>query len=223
VNDIKKMQFWKKFCGRFKVVESAVPLFELDSDGNVAQKVIGKKTVRSVLKRSNECDDLILKATSLLHQDWHSGAKQYDGMVYMMGRKQPDWFEPLYIGKTESAGRIEGKFSENLIGLEKNRAFFARWGDGYAYHIGNLSAWVLPGHADKHRKENYGGWAKCLFNETTATLRHPIHFWAMPWDSSEVGIWEDFGPTSLAFLENLLIGVAADISPDLLNKQGLSR
>ena len=39
-----------------------------------------------------------------------------------------------------------------------------------------------------------------------------------------VGIWEDFGPTRLTFLEYLLIGVASAVFPEtLLNREGQSR
>ena len=36
--------------------------------------------------------------------------------------------------------------SANLVGLDTNTRKFGRWGDGYAYHIGDLGAVVLPGH-----------------------------------------------------------------------------
>ena len=36
--------------------------------------------------------------------------------------------------------------SANLVGLDPNTRKFGRWGDGYAYHIGDLGAVVLPGH-----------------------------------------------------------------------------
>jgi hypothetical protein len=36
--------------------------------------------------------------------------------------------------------------SANLIHLATDSSKFGRWGDNYAYHIGDLSSVVLPGH-----------------------------------------------------------------------------
>ena len=42
--------------------------------------------------------------------------------------------------------------------------------------------------------------------------------------ANEYGIWRDFGPTRLTFLEYLLIGVAsATFVKDLLNEEGVNR
>ena len=57
----------------------------------------------------------------------------------------------------------------------------------------------------------------------TPKLRRPIYFWATAWDKSMTGVWEELGPTSLAFLEYLLIGVAGRVSPVLLNREGVGR
>jgi hypothetical protein len=50
-----------------------------------------------------------------------------------------------------------------------------------------------------------------------------VYFWAKAWDRSQVGVWEELGPTPLAFLEYLLIGVAGLVSPSLLNREGIAR
>jgi len=42
-------------------------------------------------------------------------------------------------------------------------------------------------------------------------------------DHDDTGIWEELGPTRLAFLEYLLIGVAGLMSPHLLNREGIGR
>ena len=57
----------------------------------------------------------------------------------------------------------------------------------------------------------------------TPKLHRPIYFWATAWDKSMAGVWEELGPTSLAFLEYLLIGVAGRVSPVLLNREGVGR
>ena len=56
-----------------------------------------------------------------------------------------------------------------------------------------------------------------------AKSRHQIYFWATAWGKSMTGVWEELGPTSLAFLEYLLIGVAGRVSPVLLNREGVGR
>lgn len=55
------------------------------------------------------------------------------------------------------------------------------------------------------------------------TLKCPVHFWAKAWNPAHTGIWEELGPTSLAFLEYMLIGVAGRVSPGLLNREGIGR
>jgi hypothetical protein len=139
-----------------------------------------------------------------------------------MGHRRSGSFVPLYIGKAESTGR-GGGLSVNITNLRTDRSKFARWGDNHAYHIGDLSACVLPGYDESKKVPKYRAWADCLFVEGTVMLREPVYFWATAWDRSQTGIWEEFGPTSLAFLEYLLIGVAGGISPSLLNREGLSR
>jgi len=216
-----KQALWEAFCARFCVLETCVPLFATDDDGNVRVRNIGR-VQKQILVRSAECEALILGVTDQLIPDWMSGAKRYDGMLYMMGWKKLGEFVPLYIGKTESTGR-GGGLSVNIVNLHREKSKFARWGDNYAYHVGDLSACVLSGHEECKKVPKYRAWADCLFVDGTAKLREPVYLWATAWDRSETGIWEEFGPTSLAFLEYLLIGVAGGISPSLLNREGISR
>ncbi len=54
--------------------------------------------------------------------------------------------------------------------------------------------------------------------------RFPIRFWCTAWSPDMTGIWTEFGPCPLAFMEYLLIGVAALLFPeDLLNEEGVNR
>ena len=216
-----KPALWETFCARFGILDTCVPLLAADGDGNVQARNISIAK-KEILVRSAECESLILETTDQLISDWTSGAKRFDGMLYMMGSKQRGKFVPPYIGKTESTGR-GGGLSVNIANLHTDKSKFARWGDNYAYHIGDLSACVLPGHADSKKVPKYRAWADCLFVDGSAKLREPVYLWATAWDRSQTGIWEEFGPTSLAFLEYLLIGVAGGISPRLLNREGVSR
>ena len=216
---------WNKFCQRFKVVEQSVPLFKADAEGVVAHRMLGR-TSRPVLMRSPEMEALILVETDKLVEDWESGRHRYDGLIYCMGERQGDQFIPLYIGKTETFGKGAGNLSANIKNLKTDKSKFARWGDNYAYHVGDLSACVLPGHADEKQTIKYQAWAEQLFVSVpalTPKLHRPIYFWAAAWDKSMTGVWEELGPTSLAFLEYLLIGVAGRVSPVLLNREGVGR
>ena len=216
-----KQAIWDKFCTRFSIAESCVPLFATDADGNVQTKTIGKDQ-RPILVRSDDCESMILSVTSLLVDDWENNAHQFDGMLYMMGWKQEGKFVPLYIGKTETFGKGDRNLSANIKNLHKDKSKFARWGDNYAYHIGDLSACVLASHAEEKKTQKYRSWADCLFTQG-AQLRQPVYFWAKAWKPAHIGIWEDYGATPLAFLEYMLIGVAGQISPNLLNLEGLAR
>lgn len=218
---------WKKFCDRFGIVDRCVPLFELDHQGAVRQQVIGKdKTARPVLLRSLDMESMILAEVDKLVDDWKSGTHHYDGLIYCIGWKKSKHFIPLYIGKAETFGKGDGNLSANLKNLKTDKSKFARWGHNYAYHIGDLSACALDGHPVSRRTEKYSAWAASLFEDApsvTPRLKQPVYFWATAWNHGHVSIWEELGPTSLAFLEYLLIGVAGRVSPDLLNREGIGR
>jgi hypothetical protein len=169
---------------------------------------------------------LVIGEADKLVGDWRGGTHRYDGLIYCMGWREERSFVPLYIGKAETFGKGDGNLSANLKNVSTDRSKFARWGDNYAYHIGDLSACVLPGHRPEKRVAKYESWASTLFEDVPSMkprLRRPVCFWAQAWDSSQVGIWEGFGPTRLAFLEYLLIGVASLVSPSLLNREGIAR
>jgi hypothetical protein len=216
-----RQSIWDKFCNRFRITEACVPLFATDEAGNVKNKPVGKNQ-RPILMRSNECEAMILSVTDKLVDDWMNKSNQFDGMLYMMGWKQAGRFVPLYIGKTETIGKGDHNLSANIKNLHKDKSKFARWGDNYAYHMGDLSACVLPGHAEDKKIQKYMVWAECLFMESSK-LKEPAYFWSIAWKPSDVGAWEEFGPTSLAFQEYLLIGIASQISSNLLNREGMSR
>jgi hypothetical protein len=225
--DTQAATIWRKFCNRFTINEKCVSLFDADDAGVVRQHMIGKpQTARPVLHRSLEMEAMILSEVDKLVDDWRSGSHRYDGLIYCIGWKQSRQFVPLYIGKAESLGKGDGNLSANLKSLKTDKSKFARWGDNYAYHFGDLSACALQGHAESRKTEKYKAWASTMFADiptSSPTLKQPVYFWAMAWNNSHVGIWEELGPTSLAFLEYLLIGVAGRVSPDLLNREGIGR
>lgn len=112
--------------------------------------------------------------------------------------------------------------SVNIKNLGQDTSKFARWGDNDAYHTGGLSAVFLPGHNPSKTIRKYSNWAKALFVDFLSLrpkLKQDVFFWATAWKKTSGGIWEDFGPTRLAFLEHLLIGVAGSVFPELLLKR----
>lgn len=220
-------KIWTEFCNRFEIVKECVPLFEARDSGQVKSRSVGREgNKRLVLARSREMDALIKAEVRKLVGDWESNRLRYDGLLYMMGRKLNGSFVPLYIGKAETLGKGDGNLSANLQRLDTDCSKFARWGDNYSYHIGDLSACVFPGHSQTKKSRKYESWAKSLFVEVPTVepvLTEPVYFWARAWDKSWIGVWPDLGPTRLAFLEYLLIGVASLVSPELLNREGLAR
>jgi hypothetical protein len=151
-----------------------------------------------------------------------------EGLLYMMHwREESGRIIPLYIGRAGKYGKGDGNISANLLGIESDTTKFARWGSGYAYHIGDLSAAACPGHGASKLVRKYHRWAKRLFLDApacTPTLRRPVYFWATTWSPEAYSIWPDFGSCFLSFQEYLLIGVAAQLFPDsLLNDEGVNR
>lgn len=231
---------WKNLCGKLHV-EDCVPLFAADADGNVRIQQIGKKPRRPVLQRSDEMERKVVGIARRLvddynnHKDNPEVEREFDGMLYMMGWKESDGtFLPLYVGKTETLGRNgDGRLSANLDGVNRggNKGNFARWGDNYEYHIGDLSSFVLPeGHkAHKKKQKKYEQWAKTLFEEKSILkqqpkLIRPTFFWGQAWRPTKTSLWEELGPTTLAVSEYLVIGVAGKISPKhFLNRDGVPR
>ena len=205
------------------MAESAVPLFD-ESDGRVKVRPVGRSQ-RPTLYRSPAMEALVRSEVDAIIED-HREHGNLDGLIYMMGTKRPDHFLPLYIGKAETLGRGDKNFSANLANLDRDTSKFARWGDGYAYHIGDLSACALLGHPPDKQTDKYRDWARALFLHVPTdrpVLSEQVWFWAKAWDQRWSGIWKELGPTRLAFLEYTLIGVASMISTSLLNREGRQR
>ena len=221
-------QIWNNFCDAQGIAASSVPLFASDRDGFVETKEIGKNAKRKVLVRHQAVEELILKETGIFVGDWSQKTREYDGLIYIMYRRGSDAsLEPLYIGQTETFGRGDRNLSANILNLRVRNDKFARWGDNYAYHIGDLSAAVLINHPVEKRNPKYSAWAATLFRSTPTDkpkLAFDIYFWAKAWKSTDVGVWPELSSTRLAFLEYLLIGVASTaFDGSLLNYEGKNR
>ena len=212
------------------IVEQSVPLFETKDGRQVYTREIGSSRKRNVLCRSREMEKIIIQASDELTCDWEAKNSKFDGIIYLMFCKRPNGGAlPLYIGKTEKYGKNQQNLSVNIKNLANDRNKFARWGDNYQYHIGDLSSVVL-GHSGAKKPEKYQRWANKLFVDFPVTgaqlpeLKNPIYFWCKNWQATDVGPWEAFGPTNLTFLEYLLIGVASSAYPnEVLNVEGQNR
>lgn len=215
------LNIFNQFVSNNRVIEDSVPLFATDANGFVKIKPVGRDQ-RPVLSRSPQMEELVINQVDLMLAD---GGVNLDGLIYMMFHKDGDQIIPLYIGKAETTGRAN-PISANVVNLRSDKHKFARWGDGYQYHIGDLSAVTLPGHNEKHATAKYLDWANTLFDTvptSTPRLKKPVYFWCKAWDRKGKGIWANLPETRLTFLEYLMIGIASDAFPDLLNREGHNR
>ena len=219
---MSKSKIWNDFCLKNKVFTNSVLLFEEDSES--VQTFRYGKNERLLLKRSEEMEALLSAQVKTLTEDYESASHNYEGIIYLMLWKKEEDIVPLYIGKSEKYGINNCDLSTNLT---DPRGKFSRWGYNYAYHIGDLSAVVCEGHSPDRGTPKYYNWADKLFTSYPSSnpkLKQSVWFWAKAWKAGSIGIWEDFGPTSLTFLKYLLIGVASDLFPnDLLNMEGVNR
>ena len=158
-------QAWDKFCERLNIYQSCVPLFCYSDDLIVETKTIGRSLVRTVLRRSYHMEKMVRSEADKLISDWENHNDTFDGLVYIMCLKESGRIRPLYIGKTETIGKGKRNLSANIHNLHRDTSKFARWVDNYAYHIGDLSAVVLPGHGEAKKNPKYVRWAKALFEE----------------------------------------------------------
>ena len=222
----QQLSLWNDFCVGHAVFKAMVPLFATN-DLKVKTKVIGRDKTRSILCRSPEMEALIRSECTKLVVDWKQKAFTYDGLIYMMLLEEAGNLIPLYIGKAETIGKGAGNLSANIKNIETDTSKFARWGDNYAYHIGDLSAVVIPGHDPKKANPKYKDWANRLFREFPTEepeLKSQVYFWCKAWSGKNTGPWVEFGPTRLTFLEYVLIGLASSAFGErLLNREGRNR
>jgi hypothetical protein len=218
-----KQALWNTFCAIHGIAATGVPLFAADTEGMV--EVFGHgQGGRPMLRRSAAMEELLAGTVERVLAAPHGDA---EGVLYLMHRLDvAGHVVPLYVGKAGRYGR-GGGVSVNLTSIRTNAGKFSRWGYGYAYHMGDLSAAVLPGHLPGKATPKYRRWAKSLFIEVPAAsprLRAPLRFWCTAWGPNSRNIWPEFGACSLSFAEYLLIGVASLLFPDdLLNDEGVNR
>lgn len=222
----QRKTLWNDFCHRQQIIDKSTHLFDTDDESFVRVRQVGKTSSRNILSRSESMEAQVISQTNILMEDIAHGNDQFDGLIYMMFIRQFNTVIPLYIGKTESKGR-SNPVSANIKDVDRVKDKFARWGDNYQYHIGDLSAAALPGHNARYATLKYQYWAERLFVSSPTDrpqLKQDIWFWCKAWNKNDAGIWPEFGATRLTFLEYLLIGVASSLFPEhLLNREGHNR
>jgi len=206
-------------------IDTNCTLFDVDENLNVNTILYGKN--KFVLKRSSSMEIQLITEVNKTIKDYNDKSLIYDGLIYMMYKKIDNNIVPLYIGKSEKFGKNKQNLSINIKDIEKNNGKFCRWGYNYAYHIGDLSAVVLNGHSESKITNKYTSWANSVFKETKTNhpqLKTNIYFWIKAWSNKDIGLWNEFGKTSLTFLEYQMIGVCSKLFPnDLLNFEGVNR
>lgn len=224
MNNIRLESIFNNFIKKHNI-NTNCKLFDTDVNFNVNTILYGKE--KYVLKRSKSMEKLIVQEVNKIIDDYNNKTLIYDGLIYMMYKKENSKIIPLYIGKSEKFGKKNKNLSINVKDIEKNNGKFCRWGYNYSYHIGDLSAVVLKGHQPSKVTNKYSAWANKLFtsiNTEYPQLKGDIYFWIKAWSNNDIGLWEDFGKTSLNFLEYQMIGTSNKLFPnDLLNFEGVNR
>jgi hypothetical protein len=185
------------------------------------------KNERLILTRSQEMENFLIQEVQKVLNDYENQEDNYEGLIYMMYFIKNNLVIPLYIGKSEKYGKQGNNLSRNIEKIQQNKSFFCRWGNNYAYHIGDLSAVVCPDHPENKKLKKYKKWANFLFEEYPSyspSLKQEVYFWIHAWETESVGIFPEFGSTPLTSLEYQLISVAASLFPQyLFNEEGVNR
>ena len=166
------------FFNIWKVSDESVELFDSNPSLEIKPELRGKKP-RYFVGRSEAMIAMISREVQKVTNDFKNKCDQYEGVLYMMHKMTADGdIIPLYIGKAEKLGKTEN-LSENIT---KGKGKLGRWGHGYAYHIGDLSA-VAYKHDKKHQTKKYKDWADLLFKNHPVihpeklVLKEKVFFW----------------------------------------------
>jgi hypothetical protein len=188
-----------------------VPLFDT-TDGLIVK--IKTKNDRTLLMRSTDMESAIINTV-----ENNIGNNEWEGLIYVMGKGVSSSFQPIYIGKAEKMG-VTNPISENIKNIRNNQHKFARWGDGIAYHIGDLSHAIYNFQAYKKPSKKYIQWADSLFESIDPLkLKEPIYFYIAPWFTGDKGL-SGFS-CSLPSVEKEMIAIASLQYVDtLLNVDG---
>lgn len=144
--------------------------------------------------------------------------KEWEGFVYIM-HFDKDIPIPLYIGKAEKKG-VTQEISFNINNIRKNKHAFGRWGDGLAYHIGDLSHAIYRETAYKKPSKKYERWASAIFDTVIPpTLKKPVYISLFSWYNGMKGPSQLSG--TVPSVEKELISIIGDeYHKSLLNVDG---
>jgi len=233
---------WRKWC-KINLTKKEIPLFEFNEETNeVLSITVGNGSKR--ILRQKEMEEIVSKEISKIYYSYIEDKNnfEFDGLIYMMYTLKKDIVQkdiiddsilekldendiiPFYIGKTETIG-VNGKYSVNIKNVHKklNKTKFARWGDGGAYHIGDLSDALLDNRKAENFKK-YSKWAEFLFkkremqSKDPVILKFPVYFGCKAWHKDDKGLILNL-PCSTCFLERQLISLANIIFPKILLNQ----
>lgn len=196
--------------------QSITPLFETTDGVQVETKIkLMKDKERRLLKRSVQMENAVIETIESNMSD-----PCWEGIIYVMGKRVEDNFLPLYIGKADKKG-VKHDLSVNIRNIRKNQHMFARWGDGLAYHIGDLSQVLFQFEGYQKPQKKYKRWAEELFKSyDPPILNEEIYFYIAPWFEGQLGL--SGLPCSLPAVEKEMIAIAsAQFGEILLNKDGI--
>lgn len=191
-----------------------IELFETNENLVVETKTSSDTTI---LRRSEGIDRRIRQEGKKC-VDEDGVKKGASGLIYVLYQLTSDAEEPSpediiprYIGKAEAYGKkneLSANFEEIAKDYSSTRSF-ARWGDGNAWHIGELSRTVYGKDSKKL------SWASELFEQGTTRLTNQTYLWIKAWDpKTNPG---PYGyPAYLAEIEPLLVGLAYEAYPEQL-------
>lgn len=194
-----------------------VPLFEtFEGSLQVVTKVkVVKDKDRRLLRRSSLMEQGVIDVI-----ESNINNPYWEGIIYVMGTGDSDNFKPLYIGKAERKG-VKNEISANIKNIRRNFHMFARWGDGLAYHIGDLSQVLFGFEGYQKPQKKYKRWAEAMFSSyDPPILKESVNFYVAPWFEGQIGL--SGLPGSLPAVEKEMIAIASyQFSETLLNKDGV--
>jgi len=158
-----------------------VPLFDAGSDLVVRTQIKGSRE-RRLLRRHPAMEQAMVEVveSGLADPTWR-------GLLYIMAWGTEQEVRPLYIGMTRKEGR-KRPISANLVGIRTDRGKFARWGDGSAYHIGDLSQALFKFASYKRVEARYRSWASTLFRrQDPPQLVEQVMLILVPWFDDSTG------------------------------------
>ena len=219
---------WRRWSNEH-ITKRDIPLFYVNKELNQLFTKENKNGDLRIL-RHTLMEELIISEVSKVYNSFIENKSdfEYDRLIYIVYTYSNLLLEqlkakiqahnnniiiPLYIGKTETIG-VNGKYSANIKGVQNkaNKTKFARWGDGTAYHIGDLSD-ALFDNSKSINFNKYQKWAEFFFEKRNihskdlVIPKFPVYFWIKAWHKYDRSLIINL-PCSTTLLEGQLIAFA---------------